>query len=109
MGEIKIKDIIVIGGGLAGCEAAYQIAKRGLKVKLYEMRPKKMTGAHKTDNFAEFVCSNSLGSIDETNASGELKKELSLLGSELLQTAYDAQVPAGGALAIDRNVFSKNM
>lgn len=71
----------VIGGGLAGSEAALQLAKRGIEVDLYEMRPKKTTGAHKTENLAEFVCSNSLGSFDVTNASGLLKKEMSMLGS----------------------------
>ena len=103
------KPVLVAGGGLAGAQAAIRLANRGIKVDLYEMRPQKETGAHVSGNFAEFVCSNSLGSIDESNASGELKKELSMLGSELLQAAYDAQVPAGGALAIDRKVFSENI
>lgn len=96
----------VIGGGLAGSEAALQLAKRGIEVDLYEMRPKKTTGAHKTENLAEFVCSNSLGSFDVTNASGLLKKEMSMLGSFLIKAAFDSAVPAGAALAIDRELFS---
>lgn len=96
----------VIGGGLAGCEAALQLAKRGIEVDLYEMRPKKSTGAHKTDKFAEFVCSNSLGASDTTNASGLLKKEMELMGGELIQVARKCSVPAGSALAIDRVLFS---
>lgn len=99
--------INVIGAGLAGSEAALQVAKRGIKVKLYEMRPKKTTGAHKTEKFAEFVCSNSLGSFDVTNASGLLKKEMEILGGELIKIAYKNQVPAGAALAIDREGFSQ--
>lgn len=96
----------VIGAGLAGSECALQLAKRGIKVNLYEMRPEKMTGAHTSEKFAEFVCSNSLGSYDITNASGLLKKEMELLGGELIKIAYECQVPAGGALAIDRELFS---
>ena len=99
----------VIGAGLAGSECALQLAKRGIKVKLFEMRPKKNTPAHKTENFAEFVCSNSLGSDDITNASGLLKKEMSILGGELIKIVYETQVPAGGALAIDRELFSKTV
>lgn len=99
----------VIGAGLAGAECALQLAKKGIKVNLYEMRPVKMTGAHTSENFAEFVCSNSLGSYDVTNASGLLKKEMELLGGELIKVAYDCQVPAGGALAIDRELFSKKV
>ena len=98
--------ITVIGAGLAGAEAALQLAKRGIKVRLYEMRPHKTTGAHKTYKFAEFVCSNSLGSFDITNASGLLKEEMKLLGGELIKTAFETSVPAGGALAIDREEFS---
>ena len=97
--------VTVIGAGLAGSEAALQLAKRGIKVDLYEMRPNKMTGAHKTDKFAEFVCSNSMGSIDVGNASGLLKKEMMMLGSELIRIALDNSVPAGNALAIDREGF----
>lgn len=101
--------VIVIGAGLAGCEAALQLAKRGIDVDLYEMRPKKTTGAHTTENPAEFVCSNSLGSLDPTNASGLLKKEMEALGSYLIKTALEAAVPAGNALAIDREVFSQKV
>mgnify|MGYP000723242084 FL=1 len=99
-------EINVIGAGLAGSEAALQLAKRGIKVKLYEMRPQKTTGAHKTDKFAEFVCSNSLGASDCSNASGLLKKEMELLGGELINIARECSVPAGNALAIDRELFS---
>lgn len=103
------KIVNVIGAGLAGAEAALQLAKRGIKVNLYEMRPKKTTGAHKTDKFAEFVCSNSLGSSDITNASGLLKREMEILEGELIKIAYECQVPAGGALAIDRVLFSQKV
>lgn len=99
-------EVNVIGAGLAGSECALQLAKKGVKVNLYEMRPEKQTGAHTSENFAEFVCSNSLGSYDITNASGLLKKEMELLGGELIKLAYECQVPAGGALAIDRELFS---
>ena len=101
-----MKRAIVIGGGLAGSEASLQLAKRGINVELYEMRPIIQTGAHKTDKFAEFVCSNSLGSYDLTNASGLLKHEIEILGSELMPIVKESQVPSGGALAIDRNLFS---
>jgi len=99
----------VIGAGLAGSECALQLAKRGIKVNLYEMRPIKSTQAHKTPDFAEFVCSNSLGSDDILNASGLLKKEMELLEGELIKIAYQTRVPAGGALAIDRGLFSKTV
>lgn len=99
----------IVGGGLAGSEAALQLAKRGIQVRLYEMRPQKSTGAHVGGDFAEFVCSNSLGSFDVTNASGLLKKEMELLGGELIRVAYDCAVPAGNALAIDRTLFSKTV
>lgn len=108
MNESKAK-VIVIGAGLAGCEAALQLAKRGLEVDLYEMRPNKTTGAHTTEQPAEFVCSNSLGSLDPTNASGLLKQEMSTLGSFLIEIAKEVQVPAGNALAIDRDVFSQKV
>ena len=104
-----MKKAIIIGAGLAGSEAALQLAKRGIEVDLYEMRPQKQTGAHKTDKFAEFVCSNSLGSYDTTNASGLLKHEMEELGSELMPIIFDSQVPAGGALAIDRELFSEKV
>ncbi|MBQ8168796.1 methylenetetrahydrofolate--tRNA-(uracil(54)-C(5))-methyltransferase (FADH(2)-oxidizing) TrmFO [bacterium] len=102
-------EVTVIGAGLAGSEAALQLAKRGIKVNLYEMRPVKTTGAHKTEKCAEFVCSNSLGSYDCSNASGLLKHEMGLLGGELIKIAYECQVPAGAALAIDRELFSKTV
>ncbi len=102
-------EVNVIGAGLAGSEAALQLAKRGIKVNLYEMRPHKTTGAHKTEKFAEFVCSNSLGAHDISNASGLLKKEMQLLGGELIEIAFECQVPAGGALAIDRELFSQKV
>ena len=97
----------IIGAGLAGSEAALQLAKRGIKVKLYEMRPEKMTGAHTGGYFAEFVCSNSLGSADITNASGLLKTEMEILGGELIKIAKEHSVPAGNALAISREDFAK--
>lgn len=102
-------EVNVIGAGLAGSESALQLAKRGIKVRLYEMRPKKSTGAHKTEKFAEFVCSNSLGAGDCSNASGLLKKEMELLGGELIQIARECSVPAGNALAIDRELFSQTV
>ncbi len=97
----------IIGAGLAGSEAALQLAKRGIKVKLYEMRPHKTTGAHVSGNCAEFVCSNSLGSADITNASGLLKAEMEILGGELIKIAKKHSVPAGNALAISREDFAK--
>ena len=102
-------EVKIIGAGLSGSEAALQLAKRGFKVKLYEMRPKKTTGAHVGKDCAEFVCSNSLGSIDVTNASGLLKKEMQILGSELIEIAIKNSVPAGNALAIAREDFSKEV
>jgi methylenetetrahydrofolate--tRNA-(uracil-5-)-methyltransferase len=100
-------DLIVIGGGLAGSEAAYQAANFGLKVQLYEMRPSLQTGAHQTHDLAELVCSNSLGSNLPDRASGLLKNEVRLLGSLLLSCAEAAALPAGGALAVDRELFAK--
>ena len=97
----------VIGAGLAGCEAAFQLAKRGIPVKLYEMRPKKMTPAHKTGAFAELVCSNSLRAQNIENAVGLLKEEMRLIGSLIIQAALATKVPAGGALAVDRELFSQ--
>ncbi len=103
-----MKDYInVIGGGLAGCEAAYQIAKRGIKVKLYEMKPLKFSPAHTNENLAEIVCSNSFKSNLLTNACGLLKEELRLLDSLLIKTADIVKVPAGQALAVDRDEFAK--
>ena len=102
-------EVTIIGAGLAGSEAALQLAKRGFKVKLYEMRPQKTTGAHTGGSCAEFVCSNSLGSADITNASGLLKHEMEILNGELIKTAYECRVPAGSALAIDREMFSEKV
>ncbi|ARQ06723.1 FADH(2)-oxidizing methylenetetrahydrofolate--tRNA-(uracil(54)-C(5))-methyltransferase TrmFO [Macrococcoides canis] len=96
----------IIGAGLAGSEAAYQIAERGIKVKLYEMRPVKQTPAHHTDKFAELVCSNSLRGNALTNAVGVLKEEMRRLDSLIIKAADNASVPAGGALAVDRHEFS---
>ena len=103
------KDIIVIGGGLAGAEAAYQIAKRGIKVKLYEMNPDKFSPAHSNKNLAEIVCSNSFKSNLHTNACGLLKEELRKLDSLLIKIADETSVPAGQALAVDREIFSKRV
>lgn len=102
-----MSDLIVVGGGLAGSEAAFQAAERGLKVRLYEMRPSLQTGAHQTQDLAELVCSNSLGSSLPDRASGLLKNELRILGSMLLQCAETAAIPAGGALAVDRDLFAR--
>lgn len=96
----------IIGGGLAGCEAAWQAAERGVQVELYEMRPAQMTGAHRSGDLAELVCSNSLGSNFSNRASGLLKEELRRLGSLLITCADASSVPAGGALAVDRSAFS---
>ena len=105
-----MKDYItIIGGGLAGSEAAYQIAKAGIKVKLYEMKPQKFSGAHSNKNLAEIVCSNSFKSNLHTNACGLLKEELRLLDSLLIKTADKTSVPAGQALAVDREKFSKKI
>lgn len=99
----KIK---VIGAGLAGCEAAYAAARLGVDVELYEMKPHKHSPAHHTDGFAELVCSNSLRSNDTSNAVGLLKAELSALGSLVMEAAYATEVPAGSALAVNREEFS---
>ncbi len=99
--------LVVVGGGLAGSEAAWQAAQRGIKVELYEMRPANSTGAHQTEYLAELVCSNSLGSNLADRASGVLKNELRRLGSMLLECAEAAAVPAGGALAVDREFFAR--
>ncbi|HUG33314.1 MAG TPA: methylenetetrahydrofolate--tRNA-(uracil(54)-C(5))-methyltransferase (FADH(2)-oxidizing) TrmFO [Anaerolineales bacterium] len=100
-------ELIIIGGGLAGSEAAWQAAQHGVKVRLYEMRPKLQTGAHQTQDLAELVCSNSLGSNLPDRASGLLKNEARLLGSMLLECAESASLPAGGALAVDRELFAR--
>ncbi|ERJ13464.1 FADH(2)-oxidizing methylenetetrahydrofolate--tRNA-(uracil(54)-C(5))-methyltransferase TrmFO [Haloplasma contractile] len=99
-------NVNVIGAGLAGSEAAYQLAKRGINVRLYEMRPHKMSPAHKTCGFAELVCSNSLRADGLKNAVGVLKEEMRRLDSLILKAAEEARVPAGGALAVDRDLFS---
>ena len=98
--------VVVIGAGLAGCECALALAKRGVPVKLYEMRPQATSAAHKTDHLAELVCSNSLKALRADSAAGLLKAELTRLGSTLIGLAKQAAVPAGGALAVDRDVFS---
>lgn len=100
------KPITIIGAGLAGSEAALQLAARGHTVRLFEMRPAVPTPVHKTDRCAELVCSNSLKSMDPAKAAGMLKQELEVLGSELYQIAQSCSVPAGGALAVDRDIFS---
>ena len=104
-----MEKITVIGAGLAGSEAAIYLADRGIKVDLIEMRPNKTTGAHKTGYCAEFVCSNSLGAIDITSASGLLKEEMKLLGSTLIKEAFLNSVPSGNSLSIDRFGFSKKI
>ncbi|MCT4568177.1 FADH(2)-oxidizing methylenetetrahydrofolate--tRNA-(uracil(54)-C(5))-methyltransferase TrmFO [Bacillus thuringiensis] len=96
----------VIGAGLAGSEAAYQIAKRGVQVRLYEMRPVRQTPAHHTDKFAELVCSNSLPANTLTNAVGVIKEEMRLMDSVIIRAADECSVPAGGALAVDRHEFA---
>ena len=101
--------ITVVGGGLAGSEATYQIAKRGIKVKLYEMKPNNFSPAHSNNNLAEIVCSNSFKSNLHTNACGLLKEELRNLDSLLIKIADETAVPAGQALAVDREVFSKKV
>ena len=108
-GVIVEKIVKVIGAGLAGCEAAYQLAKRGIKVELYEMKPKKFSPAHSDENLAEIVCSNSFKSNLKTNACGLLKEELRMLGSLLIRIADEVKVPAGQALAVDRELFSKRV
>lgn len=102
-----MKNVIVIGAGLAGSEAVYQLAKRGYNVKLYEMRPRKMTSAHKTEWFAELICSNSLRAAGIENAVGLLKEEMRKLDSLIIKAADATRVEAGGALAVDRDAFSK--
>ncbi|MBM4763944.1 FADH(2)-oxidizing methylenetetrahydrofolate--tRNA-(uracil(54)-C(5))-methyltransferase TrmFO [Bacillus sp. B15-48] len=98
--------VTIVGAGLAGSEAAWQLAKRGIKVKLYEMRPVKQTPAHHTDKFAELVCSNSLRANTLTNAVGVLKEEMRMLDSVIIGAADASSVPAGGALAVDRHDFA---
>jgi len=104
-----MKRFTVIGAGLAGCEAAWQIAEAGCKVTLVEMKPVKFSPAHKTEYFAELVCSNSLKASRIESAAGLLKEEMALLGSLTVPVARSCSVPAGGALAVDRNIFSKTV
>lgn len=106
---IEKPEIQVIGGGLAGSEAAWQLAERGFNVELFEMRPKKTTGAHVSDKLGELVCSNSLGSKLPDRATGVLQNELKLLNSLLIREAEKVAVPAGGALAVDRELFAQNI
>ena len=102
----KLSIVHIVGGGLAGSEAAWQLAERGHDVVLHEMRGVRGTAAHKTDKLAELVCSNTFKSTEVTNAHGLLKAEMRVLGSIVLQAADEARVPAGSALAVDRDVFS---
>ena len=103
------EDLVIIGGGLAGSEAAWQAANQGARVTLYEMRPKEPTPAHKTGFLAELVCSNSLGSDDSLSAPGILKAEMRRLGSLIIKIADAARVPAGAALAVDRDLFAQKI
>lgn len=105
--SMQNQKISVVGAGLAGSECALQLADKGYKVSLFEMRGKTMTPAHKTEKFAELVCSNSFGSLNEISAPGQLKWEAAKLGSHILKTAHEAAVPAGQALGMDREVFSE--
>src|ERR671914_1537343 len=109
MHAVKEHDLVVIGGGLAGSEAAWQVASRGLRVLLYEMRPVRSTPAHQTAWLAELVCSNSLKSAALDTAPGLLKEELRSLGSLVLRMADAARVPAGSALAVDRERFARSI
>ena len=105
--RVQVNKVIVVGAGMAGSEAAWQVAQRGIPVELYEMRPVKSTPAHKTDLFAELVCSNSLRGAGLENAVGVLKEEMRRLGSIIMEAADATKVPAGGALAVDRLGFSR--
>ena len=104
------KTVKIIGGGLAGSEAAYYLAKKGYKVKLYDIKPNAYTPAHKNPNYGELVCSNSLKSNDiYGNACGLLKEEMRILGSMVIEVADGCSVPAGAALAVDRDKFAQNI
>ena len=107
--KLDMPEIAVIGAGLAGSEAAWQLARRGHRVALYEMRPRSTTPAHETGDLAELVCSNSFKSEETTNAHGLLKAELRVLDSLLLHAADATRVPAGAALAVDRRLFSRKI
>ncbi|MFZ6008327.1 MAG: methylenetetrahydrofolate--tRNA-(uracil(54)-C(5))-methyltransferase (FADH(2)-oxidizing) TrmFO [Nitrospirota bacterium] len=102
-----MKEVIIIGGGLAGCEAAWQAARQGVNVLLFEMRPERMTEAHKTSSLSELVCSNSLRSKEIITGPGLLKKELEIADSLIMKAAKESEVPAGSAFAVDRNIFSE--
>src|SRR5689334_20978958 len=104
-----MRHVTIVGGGLAGSEAAWQVASRGVRVTLHEMRPVKPTAVHKTDGFAELVCSNSFRGDKLDNAVGLLKEEMRRLGSLIMRCADEARVPAGAALAVDRGVFSSRV
>ena len=101
--------IHVIGGGLAGCEAALLLAEKGHSVLVHEMRPQQGTPAHQTEDLGELVCTNSFKTEDPANAHGQLKREMKALGSILLRVAEETKVPAGSALAVDRKLFSQGM
>lgn len=101
--------VAIIGGGLAGCEAALQLAQKGIQVRLYEMKPEKRSPAHHNNNLAEIVCSNSFGNLQISTATGLLKAEMAMLNCQLLQIAKNLAVPAGNALAVDRETFSQTV
>ncbi|HNX49082.1 MAG TPA: FAD-dependent oxidoreductase, partial [Thermoanaerobaculaceae bacterium] len=101
--------VMVVGGGLAGCEAAWQLASAGVDVELWEMRPATLTPAHRTGDLCELVCSNSLRSDNPSNAVGLLKREMEAMGSLVLAAARAAALPAGDALAVDRETFSRHI
>ena len=106
---MKSGQVMIIGGGLAGCEAAWQLLRRGHKVHLYEMKPQRFSPAHKTERLAELVCSNSLKSNQPDSAPGLLKEEMRRLNSLILSAADQTAVAAGSALAVDRNEFSRRV
>src|SRR6187455_2520517 len=101
--------VTIVGGGLAGCEAAWQLARRGVGVDLYEMRPQKPTPVHQTGDFAELVCSNSLRGNALDQAAGLLKEEMRRMGSLIMRIADEVKVPAGSALAVDRGLFAQKV
>ena len=107
--QLAARRLAVVGAGLAGCEAAWQAARRGLDVTLYEMKPLRYSPAHASPDFAELVCSNSLRSNVVSNAVGLLKEEMRRLGSLLLTAAHETAVPAGRALAVDRAAFARRI
>ena len=106
---MTIQDVTIIGGGLAGSEAAWQLANRGMSVQLYEMRPVRPTDAHITDRLAELVCSNSMGSTMTDRALGILKNEMLSMGSLIIKTAFRHALPAGSALAVSREDFAEDI